>query len=176
MGDEESNEYFDNNVPKVPTSVTWYNHKDYNRFRSDTKKSILRSRQEQKEGKSSFHTSVRNLFASTLLINYVVKDSKQLLDRKPKKSLSSLYSCQRDWELIGLETRLVKAVDNKIISIYDRLQEVVNEVQKVQLEQGRWGDVNNLQQELQESCQFFTQHSVLFAQMLAIAQYTSDLQ
>lgn len=159
---------------------TWYSKQEYNQLRSNTAKAVeaLRKRNNQMQNDQQ-EMPIRDIIEALLdlvaSVNHIVEDASSIMNAEIEPLLSQLYRVRDDnddeyssLDLIGIEMYLENRVRREAKERREAIQDVVYDVQK----EYRSGllDRNGIDDELRESCLYFSQASSLFAQIQAQAR------
>eukprot|EP00522_Entomoneis_paludosa_P016696 CAMPEP_0172456132 /NCGR_PEP_ID=MMETSP1065-20121228/14216_1 /TAXON_ID=265537 /ORGANISM="Amphiprora paludosa, Strain CCMP125" /LENGTH=207 /DNA_ID=CAMNT_0013208821 /DNA_START=18 /DNA_END=641 /DNA_ORIENTATION=+ len=158
------NEYFASSTRVAEDChQTWFTAQDYQEFRATARQAVLDHEQ------NSFCTILEQVFESVRSVDFVVEEeASTLLTPQLQEQLSQLFKSQEALELIGLESYVAASVKQHTCLRREQIQDVVYDIQSEYL-QGLWS-MEELEEELMESCLNYSQAACLFAQLLAQAQ------
>lgn len=173
---EDANKYYTNTMRCAEDCVeSWYASEDYKAFRAYAQKlaQIALEAQQAADDKFSFFDALELLHKFTRKIDFSLQDIRSELSQDTMELLKNMYISKSQSDLIGLEYYIIASIKKDAMKRRMFLQDTVQEVQHEQ-DMGLYDSAEAAQTELRDSCLAYTQTSALFAQLLALAQDSTN--
>mmetsp|Transcript_16759 Transcript_16759/g.21859 ORF Transcript_16759/g.21859 Transcript_16759/m.21859 type:complete len:216 (+) Transcript_16759:257-904(+) len=166
------NEYFANSQITVEddnecSTTTWYAPADYQKFGSNARHIVLDAL-EVKDGRSSlFVSTLEHIYDQVCQLDYILEDVHEILSSELEQQTNKLF-LDNNTDLIGLEICVASAIEKSCQQRRGHIQDAVCDIQS-EFDHGLW-EVDEVDEELRNSCLNFSQPACLFAQLLAKGQ------
>mmetsp|Transcript_16758 Transcript_16758/g.21858 ORF Transcript_16758/g.21858 Transcript_16758/m.21858 type:complete len:214 (+) Transcript_16758:257-898(+) len=147
------------------STTTWYASTDYGQFRSNAQDVILGAL--ALKDSRSFVSTIEHVYDQVCQLDYILEDVHEILSSELEQQTNQLF-LDNNMDLIGLENYVATAIKKSCQQKREHIQDAVHDIQS-EFEQGLWG-VDEVDEELRDSCLKFSQPTCLFAQLLAKGQ------
>jgi hypothetical protein len=147
------------------STTTWYASADYGQFRSNAH-GVVMAALALKDGRS-FVKTIKHVYDQVCKLDYVLEDAYEMMNSELEQQIKQLF-LDNNIDLIGLECYVSSAIKKKYQQRREKIQDAVYDVQS-EFEQGLW-EVDEVDEELRDSCLNFSQSACLFAQLVAKGQ------
>eukprot|EP00527_Entomoneis_sp_CCMP2396_P008790 CAMPEP_0198139512 /NCGR_PEP_ID=MMETSP1443-20131203/2797_1 /TAXON_ID=186043 /ORGANISM="Entomoneis sp., Strain CCMP2396" /LENGTH=213 /DNA_ID=CAMNT_0043801653 /DNA_START=115 /DNA_END=752 /DNA_ORIENTATION=- len=147
------------------STTTWYASTDYGQFRSNAQDVILGALA-LKDGRS-FVSTIEHVYDQVCQLDYILEDADEMMNSELEQQINQLF-LDNNIDLIGLESYVSFAIKKSWQQKRENIQDAVYDVQS-EFELGLW-EVGEVDEELRNSCQNFSQPACLFAQLVAKGQ------